>query len=612
MDYLIYVILAPFAAGLLVVLILTTWKYRQQPAARALLWCSGAVAGLLITNAAELVAATETATYALAAIQHLFFSAVPIAWYAFAKRYAIHGVANRSAEIRWFIGIAVGFNLLIQSNHFHGLFYTDLTFFRAGGFLSMSATYGPLFWFYSAFSYSLLLAGLWYVIRVTFGRTRLYSAQAKWVLAGALFPVVFNVAYVFRMFPFLRKDYTPLSLAVSAGAFFVGIHWFRLFEGVPLARDVVFNDFKAALIVVDSDRRIVDFNPVAQRLFGLDDSTLGARAEQVPRVRDLLPDGVIEERKRESLAVTWEEQPMDLEVQVVPIDSGKAVPKGALITAYDVTSYVELARERDRALRELRRAMEHQREMQLQLYQQEKLASLGQMAANVAHEIHNPLAFIHSNVMALRTYLTRIGSTDTTGETEKLREEVELAISDSEDGIERIRSVTSSLLSLARPSGPEPEECNINEVVERAMAVVRPQLRRVAAARTDLGQVASIRCFPTEIAQVVINIVVNAVQAIEEAGRPADQELITIRTYETPDSVCCSITNTGTAIAEDLQDRIFEPFFTTKDNNEGTGLGLSLSKQIVENRHGGRLTLAECSPPSFLIELPKFPATNDS
>ncbi len=614
MEYVFYVVLAPFAAGVLMIATLASWKYKAQPAAQTLLWYMGVVAALLLSNTFELISSDERGTVFWASINHIFLTAVPITWYAFAKRYAKPESHFPAPETWWFVGISAIYVTMVQTNRWHGLIWEEIIFLRIEGFLTMRGEYGSVFWVAAAYHYALSAVGLWYIVRSALRHNRLYSRQARWIALAAVTPFLFNLAYVFRAFPFLRKDYTPLTLAFSAGAAFVGIHWFRLFQATPVARDLIFKDFRAALLVVDPERHLVDFNPVARSLFALESNMLGLDLESIVRVEKVVGGLPIDQRLRTSRTVQWNREPIELDIQIVPIQRGQGASSGALVTAYDVTSWVRLVQERDRALEDAHMATQRRQEMQMQMYQQEKLAALGQLAANVAHEINNPLSFLQSNVMALGHYISNIDMDDP-----MLKEEINLAIADSEEGIDRIQTVTSTLLSLSRPSQQEQEHCDINVIVERSLVVANPQIRRVATIRRELASISQARCYPTEIAQVVLNILLNAVQAIESdvhgASRPNAPfhsgenagaiGSITVKTYEDDDNVYCSIANSGPLIPEDERERIFEPFFTTKMSGRGTGLGLSLSKEIIERRHGGRLTVADTAETMFVIELPK-------
>ena len=145
MEYVLYVVLAPFAAGVLMIATLASWKYKEQPAARTLLWYMGVVALLLLSNTLELLADSERGTVFWASTNHIFLSAVPIAWYAFAKRYAKPTARFPAPEIWWFLTIGAIFVTIVQTNRWHGLIWQEIAFFQARGFLTMRGTYGPVF-----------------------------------------------------------------------------------------------------------------------------------------------------------------------------------------------------------------------------------------------------------------------------------------------------------------------------------------------------------------------------------------------------------------------------------------------------------------------------------
>ncbi|MCG8478771.1 MAG: hypothetical protein MI724_06725, partial [Spirochaetales bacterium] len=347
MEYLFYVVLAPFAAGVLMIATFASWKYKAQPAAQTLLWYMGVVAALLLSNTLELIADSERGTLFWASTNHIFLAAVPITWYAFAKRYGKPESRFPAPETWWFLGLGASFVALVHTNRWHGLVWEEIAFFRVQGFLTIRGAYGPAFWIAAVYHYVLLTVGLWYIVRSALRHNQLYSRQARWIVLAAITPFAFNLAYIFRAFPFLRKDYTPLTLAFSAGAAFVGIHWFRLFQATPVARDMVFQDFRAALLVVDPERHLVDFNPVAESLFALESDMLGLSLESIARVEKVVGDLPIDQRLRTSRTVQWNREPIELDIQIVPIQHGHGVTSGALVTAYDVTNWVRLVQERD-------------------------------------------------------------------------------------------------------------------------------------------------------------------------------------------------------------------------------------------------------------------------
>ncbi|GBD95321.1 MAG TPA: GHKL domain-containing protein [Nitrospirae bacterium] len=244
---------------------------------------------------------------------------------------------------------------------------------------------------------------------------------------------------------------------------------------------------------------------------------------------------------------------------------------------------------------------------QSQLLQQEKMASIGQLAAGVAHEINNPMGFISSNLGTLGKYTNRltefiksqtgvIESLQSTEASDRLKdtrrklkldyifEDIEELIKESVDGAERVKKIVQNLKTFSRVDGAEHRHANINECIESTLNIVRNELKYKAVVEKEYGEIPLTKCYPQQLNQVFVNLLVNAAQAIEKQG------IIKIRTWNGDAFICVSISDTGQGIPEEKLNRIFEPFFTTKDVGEGTGLGLSITYDIVK-KHKGEITV---------------------
>lgn len=247
--------------------------------------------------------------------------------------------------------------------------------------------------------------------------------------------------------------------------------------------------------------------------------------------------------------------------------------------------------ERTRALEETRN----------QLLQSEKLASIGQLAAGVAHEINNPVGFISSNLGSLRHYVgTLFGVLDaydqaadpaTRAKLEPLRRAADLdflkedlvsLLKESEEGIERIKRIVQDLRDFSHVDEGAWQEADLNKGMESTLNMVWNELKYKAAVVREYGQLPPVRCLPGQINQVFMNLLVNAAQAIDKKGT------ITVRSGVEGDQVWTEVEDTGCGIPQKHLDRIFEPFFTTKPVGKGTGLGLSLAYGIVKH-HDGRI-----------------------
>jgi PAS domain S-box-containing protein len=256
---------------------------------------------------------------------------------------------------------------------------------------------------------------------------------------------------------------------------------------------------------------------------------------------------------------------------------------------------------------ELDEAYRQLKASQSQILQQEKMASIGQLAAGVAHEINNPLGFITSNLQTLNKYLDRINqfvaaqrkllqeTLDETalaplqGQEEKLKigyvfSDGRELIEESLEGAERVKKIVQNLKSFSRIDQADIAEVSLNDCLESTLSIAWNEIKYKAELERELGELDLLRCHPQQIHQVLLNILVNAAQAIPTRG------IIRVRSWQTDQNQYVAISDTGCGIPEEIRSRIFEPFFTTKDASKGTGLGMSISYDIIK-KHGGHIDL---------------------
>ncbi|MCK9986689.1 MAG: two-component system, NtrC family, sensor kinase [Azoarcus sp.] len=239
-----------------------------------------------------------------------------------------------------------------------------------------------------------------------------------------------------------------------------------------------------------------------------------------------------------------------------------------------------------------------------QLLQSEKMASIGQLAAGVAHEINNPVGFVNSNLGTLKRYAEdllrllsayeEIEGSLTTEQVEAiarvkkeidagyLRADIGELLTESLDGLQRVKRIVQDLKDFSHVGKAERELANLEAGLESTLNVVWNEIKYKADVVKEYGSLPAIECFPSQLNQVFMNLLVNAAHAIENHGR------ITLRTGHDESVVWVEVEDTGKGIRPEHLSRIFEPFFTTKEVGKGTGLGLSLSYGIV-NRHHGRI-----------------------
>ncbi|MFQ5501013.1 MAG: response regulator [Phycisphaerae bacterium] len=272
------------------------------------------------------------------------------------------------------------------------------------------------------------------------------------------------------------------------------------------------------------------------------------------------------------------------------------------------------------------KAMKQLEHTQQQLLQADKMASIGQLAAGVAHEINNPIGFISSNLNSLGQYVDDFKSVLTAhddllsvcaGRSEmadkieaiqqiRAEKDIDYVLSDLEnlieesvEGARRVRQIVADLRDFSHVDNPDVSEEDINQLLDKTINVAWNELKYKTEVVREYGEMSAIPCHGGKLGQVFLNLLVNAAQAIHEHGT------ITVRTYQKDEEIHIEISDTGCGIPPENLNHIFEPFFTTKDVGKGTGLGLNLAYNIVHT-HGGRISAESTvgQGTTFHIELP--------
>ncbi len=267
---------------------------------------------------------------------------------------------------------------------------------------------------------------------------------------------------------------------------------------------------------------------------------------------------------------------------------------------------------------------------QVMLLQSEKLASIGQLAGGVAHEINNPIGFISSNLNTLSKYLEdiqklmaryqevhllndgertallrEIKSVENEIDIEYILDDLDQLIEESKEGIDRVKKIVSDLKDFSRVDHGEKEFFNINAGLENTLNMVWNELKYKTDVLKEYGTIPEIECYPLELNQVFTNILVNAAQAIEEKGEIKISTRLINDDQSAKDCVEIRISDTGCGIPEENLSRIFDPFFTTKEIGKGTGLGLNISFGIIK-KHEGTINVKSKvgKGTTFIISLP--------
>jgi two-component system, NtrC family, sensor kinase len=287
---------------------------------------------------------------------------------------------------------------------------------------------------------------------------------------------------------------------------------------------------------------------------------------------------------------------------------GSGHVQGLICAILDITERKRREVDLQRKNEQLEVTLDQLRATQARLVQQEKLASIGSLAAGVAHELNNPIGFISSNFSILRQYLATISGYIALGESQsqsdaekvyKQEKKIEFILHDipellneSREGIERITSIVQNLRQFSRVDYESKfDPYDINQGLENTLVVARNEIKYVADVVKEFGDIPAVECVAGEINQVFLNILINAAQAIADQKRK-EKGRIVVRTRVDGAWLICEIEDDGPGIPADVIGRVFDPFFTTKEAGRGTGLGLNISYDIVVNKHGGELTVS--------------------
>lgn len=290
----------------------------------------------------------------------------------------------------------------------------------------------------------------------------------------------------------------------------------------------------------------------------------------------------------------------------------------------DITQSREAEIQLKKSHADLQEAYAKLQDIQSQLLQSEKMASIGQLAAGVAHEINNPIGYVYSNLGSLQKYLDdvftvldayarvepllsaqaeaikTISAVKQQVDLEFLREDVIDLMRESREGITRVKKIVQDLKDFSHVGSEEEwQMANLHLGIDSTLNIVNNELKYKAEVRKEYGSIPDVECLPPQLNQVFMNLFVNAAHAIEERGT------ITVRSGTAGDAVWVEVSDTGSGIAPENLKRIFDPFFTTKPVGTGTGLGLSVSYSIIQKHHGNLSVSSEVGKgTTFRITLP--------
>ncbi|MHB8872053.1 MAG: PAS domain S-box protein [Myxococcaceae bacterium] len=318
-----------------------------------------------------------------------------------------------------------------------------------------------------------------------------------------------------------------------------------------------------AILIVDRDGRVVDLNPAASLLLGYpDDALLGVSAG----------------------SLIASSAPPEVTAQLTALGPGESLNREVRFRRRDrdeVPVEIKAKRLPDRRQQAIARDLTERQRLQARLVMADRLSAIGVVAAGVAHQISTPLSYLRSNLSYVQEELERLAREHPLGELQGLLQ----ALGDAREGSEQVCRIIGDLKTFSRGEGDRRAEVSLPGVLDSAVNMVRLSLPNRASLVKEYGALPLIEGNESRLAQLFLNLLVNAVQAIPEGSEAAHQIKVATRTDPYGRAVV-EISDTGQGIAPEILGRIFDPFFTTRPAGAGTGLGLPISQEIVTSHRG--------------------------
>ncbi len=532
-----------------------------------MIWTTGTLFRFSVTSQDGLIASLRLA--------FLGILLVPPFWLLLAAHYArVRGIpASRATWPRWMAPSLLAYVALL-TNEGHHLFLRDATFETL--MQGPRAWAGPAFWAAIAWSYVCVLGGAGLYLATARRMAANDERRRPLLLAvAAVIPVLVSAIYMFRLLP-VPFDLTPAGIVVSLALISTATFRYQLLESVPLTRRDVLENLRDGVVIASASGAILDANPAAEGILGsglrgrlLGEALAGLAGDAAP------PDL---RAALESLHRTRE--PVHLELHA-PGDRTIALSAAAVVNP-DGEVGGRFAVLRDRS---------EERRYELLVQQTQRLETVGTLAAGIAHEVNNPLAFIRANLSQIQRMGELVEECGEEGPDAKLAAELadlRQIADETLDGIGRIERIVSDMrrLSSARDDAVEP--IDVNELVRDAIRLANLGRHEGVEMRLYLADgLPPVVGSPRRLVQALLNLVVNARQALADGGGGT----IEVATVRVAPFVEIRVRDDGPGVPEEIRTRVFDPFFTTKDPDQGTGLGLSIAFDILRE-HGGALELA--------------------
>ena len=508
----------------------------------------------------------------LAQLQYVGIVSVAPLWVMFGSQYARARWLNDKAAIALLWVVPAITLVMAFTNGWHHLLWASTEPIETPSGVRLVYHHGPWFWIAVAFNYVCLTACTVLLFHSMRRFPLPYRRQTSLFLAGALLPWLGNALYISGALP-AGLDFTPVGFAASGAALLWGFYRHRLFGLVPIARDLVVESMDEAVIVLDPQRQIVDFNPAAERVAGCTMDSIGRDIDEaVPWWTRAVTDAA---------GPTWPAVIATgsrfLEVEVKPVRDGQERFAGWLVIARDISA---------------RRQADHERrELDRRIQDQQRMESLSVLAGGLAHDFNNLLTGVLGNADLLSM---------NAGDDPAMRKSADAIII----GAQRAADLVSKMLAYAGEGRVIAEMIDLDAVVREMHDLLQASVARHCTLEyKSSGPMTAVKVDPTQVRQVVLNLIVNASEAVDDGGTVIvsggteylDAAALNTMTFSADAApglyATIQVSDDGPGMDRATQSRIFDPFFSTKQT--GRGLGLAAVQGIMRSHRGALLLTSQ-------------------
>lgn len=507
---------------------------------------------------------------------HLVYTGVltaPPLWLLLAAHHAQARFLTRRRAPPLVVVVPTGlFFLALLTNDGHRLMLRE---FSNEGFMAGPARFaGPIFWAFMGWAYTCVLTGvalyLAAALRLASGPER---RRATLLAAAAALPVASSLIYVLQLVP-VGYDTTPFGFTLTLAFFSVALFHYQLLESLPLAREAVLRHLEDGVLVADAAGRLVTQNPAALRILRLEAEAL--RGRPLAEVLGALATPGARAARRGEGSVAADERAPGPEFETA---EGRSIEvSGGSLRDAEGEEIGRFAMLRDRT---------EERRYERRVRQIQKFETVGALAAGIAREVTDPLAFVRSSLGEIERFGSRVeaGAAGRDAALARTLKDLRSLAEEAQEGVERIARLVEDMRRLFDDPEESAEAVDLEALVDDA--VRQADLGRRDGPRVVVsteGRLPQVRGSGELLTQAVANLLDNARQALEGASDPA----IRVALRRDGDWIELEVSDNGPGVPEPLRERVFDPFFTTKSPDQGTGLGLALAFDIARD-HGGVL-----------------------